>query len=57
MQFSFSDDNTILSESIEGIVNRIADSIDFVFLPNVTYEGSLIQRQQLSGLNQMQPLG
>jgi DNA-directed RNA polymerase-5 subunit 1 len=36
MQFSFSDDNTVLSESIEGLVNVIADSVGSIFLPNVT---------------------
>jgi hypothetical protein len=33
VQFSFSDDNTVLSESIDGLVNVIADSVGFVFLP------------------------
>jgi DNA-directed RNA polymerase-5 subunit 1 len=33
VQFSFSDDNTVLSESVEGLVNVIADSVGFVFLP------------------------
>jgi hypothetical protein len=36
VQFSFSDDNTVLSESIEGLVNVIADSVGFVFLPTAT---------------------
>jgi DNA-directed RNA polymerase-5 subunit 1 len=36
VQFSFSDANTILSESIEGTVKVIADSIDSRFMPNVT---------------------
>jgi DNA-directed RNA polymerase-5 subunit 1 len=53
VQFSLSNDNTVLSESVEGLVNVIANSVDFVFLPNVTKEDSLILRQQLSGLNQM----
>jgi DNA-directed RNA polymerase-5 subunit 1 len=53
VQFSLSNDNTVLSESVEGLVNVIANSVDFVFLPNVTEEDSLILRQQLSGLNQM----
>jgi hypothetical protein len=57
VQFSFSDDNTVLSELVEGLVNVIADFVGFVFLPNVTLEDSLIQRQRLSRLNQMQPLG
>jgi DNA-directed RNA polymerase-5 subunit 1 len=35
VQFSFSDDNTILSESIDGLLNVIADSVGFVFLPTV----------------------
>jgi hypothetical protein len=33
---SLSDDNTVLSESVEGLVNVIADSVVFVFRPNVT---------------------
>ena len=32
VQFSFSDDNTILSESIERAMNVIADSVDSAFL-------------------------
>jgi DNA-directed RNA polymerase-5 subunit 1 len=36
VQFSFSDDNTVLSEFVEGSANVIADSVGFVFLPNVT---------------------
>jgi DNA-directed RNA polymerase-5 subunit 1 len=36
VQFSFSDANTVLSESIEGIVKVIADSVSPGFLPNVT---------------------
>jgi DNA-directed RNA polymerase-5 subunit 1 len=36
MQFSFSDGNTVLSTSVEGLVNVIADSVGSVFLPNVT---------------------
>jgi hypothetical protein len=51
VQFSFSDDNTILSEFVEGLVSMVADSVDFIFLPNVTEEDSLILRQQLFGLN------
>jgi hypothetical protein len=35
VQFSFSDDNTALSESIDGLVNVIADSVSFVFLPTL----------------------
>jgi hypothetical protein len=35
----------------------ITNSVDSIFLPNVTYEDPLIQGQLLSGLNQMQPLG
>jgi hypothetical protein len=35
VQFSFSDDNTVLSKSIDGLVNVIADSVGFVFLPTV----------------------
>jgi hypothetical protein len=31
VQFSFADDNTILSESIEGLVNMITDSVGSVF--------------------------
>jgi DNA-directed RNA polymerase-5 subunit 1 len=57
VQFSFSDANTVLSESINGTVKMIADSIGPRFLPNVTQKDSLIQRQQLSGLNQIQSLG
>jgi hypothetical protein len=57
VQFSFSDANTILYESIEGTVKVIADSVSPGFLPNVTQKDSLIQRQQLSGLNQIQSLG
>jgi DNA-directed RNA polymerase-5 subunit 1 len=37
VQFSFSDDNTVLSESVEGLVNVIADSVGFVFLPTVIW--------------------
>jgi DNA-directed RNA polymerase-5 subunit 1 len=36
VQFSFSDANTILSESIEGTVKVIADSVGSGFLLNVT---------------------
>jgi DNA-directed RNA polymerase-5 subunit 1 len=36
VQFSFSDANTVLSESIEGTMKVIADSIGSGFLPNVT---------------------
>jgi DNA-directed RNA polymerase-5 subunit 1 len=36
VQFSFSDANTVLSESVEGTVKVIADSVGFGFLPNVT---------------------
>jgi DNA-directed RNA polymerase-5 subunit 1 len=36
VQFSFSDDNTVLSVSVEGSVNVIADAVGFVFLSNVT---------------------
>jgi DNA-directed RNA polymerase-5 subunit 1 len=36
MQFPFSDDNTLLSESNEGLVNVIANSVGFVFLPKAT---------------------
>jgi DNA-directed RNA polymerase-5 subunit 1 len=32
VQFSFSDDNTVLSESVEGLVNVIANSVGFGFL-------------------------
>jgi DNA-directed RNA polymerase-5 subunit 1 len=35
VQFSFYDDNTVLSGSIEGLVNVIADSVGFLFLPTV----------------------
>ena len=31
VQFSFSNDNMVLSESIERVVNVIADSVDSVF--------------------------
>jgi hypothetical protein len=48
---SFTDDNIVLSVSLEESVNMIADSVDFVFLSNVTLEDSLIQRQQLFELN------
>jgi hypothetical protein len=34
----------------------VADLVGSIFLPNVTYEDALIQRPQLSRLNQMQPL-
>jgi DNA-directed RNA polymerase-5 subunit 1 len=36
VQFSFSDANTILSESIEGTVEMIVDYVGLGFLPNVT---------------------
>jgi hypothetical protein len=36
VQFSFSDDNTVLYVSIEGSVNMVADSVGSIFLPNVT---------------------
>jgi DNA-directed RNA polymerase-5 subunit 1 len=36
VQFSYSDADTILSESIEGTMNEIADSVGSRFLPNVT---------------------
>jgi hypothetical protein len=36
VQFSFFDANTILSKSIEGTVNVIADSVGSGLLPNVT---------------------
>jgi hypothetical protein len=36
MQFPFSDDNTVLFESVKGLVNVIADSVGFIFQPNVT---------------------
>jgi hypothetical protein len=36
VQFSFSDANTVLSESIKRTVNVTADSAGFGFLPNVT---------------------
>jgi DNA-directed RNA polymerase-5 subunit 1 len=36
VQFSFSDANTVLSESIEGTVKVIDDSVGPGFLPNVT---------------------
>jgi DNA-directed RNA polymerase-5 subunit 1 len=36
VQFSFSDDNTVLSESVKGLVHMITDSVGSVFLPNVT---------------------
>jgi DNA-directed RNA polymerase-5 subunit 1 len=36
VQFSFSDANTVLSESVEGTVKVIADSVSSGFLPNVT---------------------
>jgi DNA-directed RNA polymerase-5 subunit 1 len=45
VQFSFSDDNSVLSESVEGLVNMITVSVGSVFLPNVTYEDPLIQGQ------------
>jgi DNA-directed RNA polymerase-5 subunit 1 len=44
VQFSFSDANTVLSESIEGTVKVIANSVGPGFLPNVTQKDSLIQR-------------
>jgi hypothetical protein len=36
VQFCFSNANTVFSESIEGIVKVIADSIGSGFMPNVT---------------------
>jgi hypothetical protein len=36
VQFSFSDANTVLSESAEGTVSVIADSVGSGFLPTVT---------------------
>jgi DNA-directed RNA polymerase-5 subunit 1 len=36
VQFSFSDANTVLSESIEGTVKVIVDSVGSGFLSNVT---------------------
>jgi DNA-directed RNA polymerase-5 subunit 1 len=36
VQFSFSYDNTVISESIEGKVNMIADFAESIFLPNFT---------------------
>jgi hypothetical protein len=36
VQFSFSNDSTVLSESVKGLVNVIADTVGSVFLPNVT---------------------
>jgi general stress protein 26 len=36
VQFSFSDANTVLFESVEGTVKVIADSVGSGFLPNVT---------------------
>jgi hypothetical protein len=36
VQFSFSDASTVLSESVEGTVKVIADSVGSGFLPNVT---------------------
>jgi DNA-directed RNA polymerase-5 subunit 1 len=36
VQFSFSDDHTVLSVSVEGSVNVIVDSVGFIFLSNVT---------------------
>jgi hypothetical protein len=44
VQFSFSDNNIVWSESTEGTVKVIADSVGTGFMPNVTYEDSLIQR-------------
>ena len=35
VQFSFFDDNTVLSEYVDGLVNVIADSVGFLFLPTV----------------------
>ena len=35
VQFSFSDDNTILSESVERAVNVIADSVCSVLLDTI----------------------
>jgi hypothetical protein len=35
VQFSLSNDNTVLSESVEGLGNGVADSVGFVFLPKL----------------------
>ena len=43
VQFSFSDDNTILSESIERAVNVIADSVDSAFLMIIIWGNPRIQ--------------
>ena len=43
MQFSFSNDNTLLSESVEWAVKVIADSVDSAFLTIIIWENPCIQ--------------
>ena len=57
VQFSFSNDNTLLAESVEWAVNVIANSVDSVFSTIIIWGNPRIQAAQLSGLNLRQSLG